>query len=109
MKKLLFAFVTVIMLTVTATPALACGSHHGGTGAASYSVCTTKNCTQSGLHTHNGKYYYAHYDGDGHTYHGYCDIASCTLTGYHEHDGAYCFGHTANDGHSYHQKNTGHH
>jgi len=109
MKRLIFVFVTVMMLAVTATPALACGSHHSGTGAASYSVCTTKSCTLTGLHAHNGKYYYAHYYGDGHDYHGYCDIASCTLTGYHEHDGAYCFGHTANDGHSYHNRNTGHH
>jgi len=109
MKKLLSIVSMVLILAMFTTPTLACGSHHSGTGTTSYSVCTTKSCTQTGLHTHSGRNYTAHYYGDGHDYHTYCDIEDCILTGYHEHDGVYCFGHTANDGHNYHDKSGGHH
>lgn len=109
MKKLLSIVVVVLLVALSVTPALACGSHHGGTGTASYSVCAIEDCTLTGLHTHNGKTYAAHYYGDGHEYHAYCSIANCTQSGYHEHNGAYCFGHTANDGHRYHHTGRGHH
>lgn len=109
MKKLFFIASVVLIMVMSTTPALACGSHHSGTATVRYTVCATKSCTQTGVHTHNGRNYTAHYYGDGHDYHTYCDTPDCVLTGYHVHDGVYCFAHTANDGHSYHHGNGTHH
>lgn len=69
MKRLLFAFVAVIMLTVAAAPTLAHGLYHGGTGTARYAVCAAKNCDQTGLHTHDGAYCFGHTVNNGHGYH----------------------------------------
>ena len=110
MKKTI-ASLAVVALLLAALPMTAFASHgnsrHGGAQPVQYVACTTKNCTKTGLHTHNGITYTAHYYGDGHNYHAYCANPDCTLAGYHSHDGTYCFGHTANDGHSYHQARHG--
>lgn len=101
MERLLSIVITVLLVALYQTPAFA-GSHHGVSRASNHSICTAKSCTQTGLHTHNGRRYTAHYYGDGHTYHSYCTLEDCTVTGYHDHDGTYYFGHAINDGHEYH-------
>jgi hypothetical protein len=105
MKKLISILAAVVLFGAFATPALACGSHHGGGTAAkpaSYPVCPTKGCTKANLHTHSNKTYAAHHYGDGHDYHDYCDIEGCAAAGYHRHNSTYCFGHAPDDGHDYH-------
>lgn len=73
MKKILSAAVAVMIITFLTIPVFAHGHSSYKTvrsvPAANHSICSIKNCTLTGLHTHGDVTYAAHHINDGHTYH----------------------------------------